>query len=70
MIVGFVYVAFVIDAFARHIVGCRVSNILRTDLTLNALEPRIHPLHRQLQPWCATLSGCHGGKTAVALSWR
>lgn len=35
---GFVYVAFVIDVFARMIVGWRVSNSLRTDLALDALE--------------------------------
>jgi putative transposase len=35
---GFVYVALVIDAFARRIVGWRVSNTLRTDLALDALE--------------------------------
>ena len=39
---GFVYVAFVIDAFARRIVGWRVSNHLRTDLALDALEQAIH----------------------------
>ena len=35
---GFVYVAFVIDVFARAIVGWRVSRSLRTDLALDALE--------------------------------
>ena len=35
---GFVYVAFVIDAFARRIVGWRVSSSLRTDIALDALE--------------------------------
>ena len=39
---GFVYVAFVIDAYARRIVGWRVSNSLRTDLALDALEQAIH----------------------------
>jgi transposase InsO family protein len=38
---GFVYVAFVIDAFSRRIVGWRVSNSLRTDLALDALEQAI-----------------------------
>jgi len=38
---GFVYVAFVIDAFARRIVGWRVSSSLRTDLVLDALEQAI-----------------------------
>ena len=39
---GFVYVAFVIDAFARRIVGWRVSNSLRTDIALDALEQALH----------------------------
>jgi transposase InsO family protein len=38
---GFVYVAFVIDVFSRRIVGWRVSNSLRTDLALDALEQAI-----------------------------
>jgi len=39
---GFVYVAFVIDVFARRIVGWRVSSSLRTDFALDALEQAIH----------------------------
>ena len=39
---GFVYVAFVIDAFARRIVGWRVSNSLRTDIALDALEQALY----------------------------
>jgi putative transposase len=39
---GFVYVAFVIDVFARRIVGWRVSASLRTDLVLDALEQAIY----------------------------
>lgn len=35
---GFVYVAFIIDVFARMVVGWRVSSSLRTDLALDALE--------------------------------
>ena len=35
---GFVYVAFVIDAFGRRIVGWRVAKSMRTDLVLDALE--------------------------------
>jgi len=36
--VGFVYVAFVIDVFARRIVGWQVSRSLKTALVLDALE--------------------------------
>ena len=39
---GFVYVAFVIDAFARRIVGWRVSTSLRTDFVLDALEQALY----------------------------
>jgi transposase InsO family protein len=39
---GFVYVAFVIDVFARHIVGWRVSSSLVTDFVLDALDQAIY----------------------------
>jgi putative transposase len=39
---GFVYVAFVIDVFARRIVGWRVSSSLRADFVLDALEQAIY----------------------------
>ena len=39
---GFVYVAFVIDVFARRIVGWRVSVSLATDFVLDALEQAIY----------------------------
>jgi transposase InsO family protein len=38
---GFVYVAFVIDVFARRIVGWRVDTTLRSDLALDALEQAV-----------------------------
>jgi transposase InsO family protein len=40
--VGFVYVAFITDVFSRKIVGWRVSNTLRSDLALDALEQALH----------------------------
>ena len=39
---GFVYVAFIIDVFARMIVGWRVSRSLRSDLAIDALEQALH----------------------------
>jgi transposase InsO family protein len=39
---GFVYVAFVIDVFARRIVGWRASSSARTDFVLDALEQALH----------------------------
>ena len=38
---GFVYVAFIVDAFSRMIIGWQVSNTLRSDLALDALEMAI-----------------------------
>lgn len=40
--IGFVYVAFVVDVFARRIVGWRVSASMRTDFVLDALEQAIY----------------------------
>ena len=48
---GFVYVAFVIDAFARRIVGWRVSRSARAEFVLDALEQALH----DRQPWRANL---------------
>jgi len=39
---GFVYVAFVIDVYARRIVGWRVCSSLRTDIALDALEQALY----------------------------
>jgi putative transposase len=39
---GFVYVAFVIDAFSRRIVGWRATSSLRSDLALDALEQALY----------------------------
>ena len=46
---GFVYVAFIIDAFARRIVGWRVSRTAHASFVLDALEQALHerrPVHR------------------------
>lgn len=39
---GWLYVAFVIDVFARRIVGWRVSDSMRTDFVLDALEQALY----------------------------
>jgi putative transposase len=39
---GFVYVAFIIDAYARYIVGWRVSRTAHAGFVLDALEQAIH----------------------------
>lgn len=46
---GFVYVAFVIDVYARYIVGWRVSRNAHANFVLDALEQALHdrrPAHR------------------------
>lgn len=46
---GFVYVAFVIDAYARRIVGWRVSRTAHASFVLDALEQALHdrrPVHQ------------------------
>jgi putative transposase len=47
---GFIYVAFVIDAFARRIVGWQVSRSAHAEFVLDALEQAIHdrrPTHKR-----------------------
>ena len=46
---GFVYVAFVIDAFSRFLVGWQASRSLRTGLALDALEMAIWRRQAQLE---------------------
>jgi putative transposase len=45
---GFVYVALVIDAFSRYLVGWQAARSLRTDLALDALEMAIWRRQAQL----------------------
>ena len=41
---GWLYVAFVVDVFARRIVGWRVSRTMNTDFVLDALEQALYAL--------------------------
>ena len=65
---GFVYAAFVIDAYARRIVGWRVSRTAHADFVLDALEQALHarrPVHRGgLNPPRLILSRGWGAKMA------
>jgi putative transposase len=54
---GFVYVAFVVDAFSRFIVGWQAARSLRTDLALDALEMAIWSRSGELGGWCITRTG-------------
>jgi putative transposase len=51
---GMVYVAFVLDAYARRIIGWRVARRMTTDLVLDALE---HALFTRRQEGTTDLSG-------------
>ncbi len=54
---GFVYVALVIDVYARYIVGWRVSRTADTGFVLDALEQALHerrPVHREVLSITAT----------------
>src|SRR5574343_104825 len=42
---GWLYVAFVIDVYARRIVGWRVSCTMQTDFVLDALEQALYERH-------------------------
>lgn len=43
---GWQYVTFVIDVYARRIVGWRVSSSMTTDFALDALELALYARHR------------------------
>jgi transposase InsO family protein len=63
---GFVYVAFVIDAYARRIVGWRVSRSTRADFVLDALEQALH----QRRPFAGSGLVCHSDRGAQYVSIR
>jgi putative transposase len=63
---GFVYVAFVIDAFARRIVGWRVSRSPRTDFVIDALEQALH----QRQPFAGGGLVCQSDRGSQYVSIR
>ena len=64
---GFVYTAFVIDVFARRIVGWRVSSSLRTDFVLDALEQAIYD--RCGQPPAALIHHSDRGTQYVSMRY-
>jgi len=63
---GFVYVAFVIDAYARRIVGWRVSRSMEAGFVLDALEQALHAR----QPMRATGLVHHSDRGVQYLSIR
>jgi len=63
---GWLYVAFVIDVFARRIVGWRVSSSTRTDLVLDALEQALYAR----QPERDGTLVCHSDRRSQYVSIR
>ncbi|MBP28892.1 IS3 family transposase [Methylobacterium sp.] len=63
---GFVYVAFVIDVFARRIVGWRVSRSARADFVLDALEQALH----ERRPFAGSGLVCHSDRGSQYVSIR
>ncbi|NDV89555.1 IS3 family transposase [Aurantimonas aggregata] len=63
---GFVYVAFVIDVFARRIVGWRVSRSARAEFVLDALEQALH----QRRPFAGSGLVCHSDRGSQYVSIR
>lgn len=63
---GWQYVAFVIDVFARRIVGWRVSSSRRTDLVLDALEQALYARQPELDGGLI----CHSDRGSQYVSIR
>lgn len=63
---GFAYVAFVVDVFARRIVGWRVSHSMRTDFVLDALEQALYAR----QPGADGALVCHSDRGSQYVSIR
>ena len=65
------YVAFVIDVYARCIMGWRVSSSMRTDFVLDALEQALYATQpeRDGSPVCQSDRGLQGGSTGRRNTW-
>ncbi len=64
---GWLYVAFVIDVYARRIVGWRVSSTMRTDFVLDALEQALY--ERQPQGSQALIHHSDRGSQYVSIRY-
>ncbi len=64
---GFVYVAFVIDAYARRIVGWRVSRTAQADFVLDALEQALY--ERRPAPGDALIHHSDRGSQYVSIKY-
>src|SRR4051794_1549542 len=61
---GWVYVAFVIDVFARRIVGWRVSSSMHTDFVLDALEQALYARQPEQSDTLVHLTAIEGPSTS------
>jgi putative transposase len=66
---GWVYAAFVLDVFARRIVGWKLSTSLRTDLALDALNMGIWTRHRDGDDLSALVHHSDRGVQYVAVRY-
>jgi len=64
---GWLYVAFVVDVFARRIVGWRVSTTMTTDFVLDALEQALYD--RQPAPESALVHHSDRGSQYVSIRY-
>jgi putative transposase len=64
---GWLYVAFVVDVFARRIVGWRVSSSMQTDFVLDALEQALYA--RQPSPEEALIHHSDRGSQYVSIRY-
>jgi len=64
---GWLYIAFVIDVYARRIVGWQVSNSMRTDFVLDALEQALY--ERQPAPSNGLIHHSDGGSQYVSIRY-
>jgi len=64
---GWLYVAFVVDVFARRIVGWRVSTTMTTDFVLDALEQALYD--RQPDPASALIHHSDRGSQYVSIRY-
>jgi putative transposase len=64
-----VYVAFVVDAYARRILGWRASTSMRTELVLNAIEQAIWTRQRDGVTNLAGLTHHHDNGSQGGFNW-
>ena len=67
---GFAYTAFVVDVFARRIVGWRTAASMTVDLVTDALNMAVHSRHLQLIDGVIVHSDAGSQYTAVTYSER